>query len=377
MKKLITASLLLSVFFSACKKDGSDTVMVTTLSNPTEGEIVLSTYSAQLTASSSLMILNKAGHILRRQKTPMAAVNFRKWEVGGTIRYTYMEFDSTVAQISQGILPCTGVLLDQNFNELKRLRLLPYNGRTTSEPLDVHELIYLNDNHFITLAYVQKAVNNIPETLNPVIDCKVVAPIIQEIQNDQVVWEWDGSNYPELYSQSVEGNAFSNPNVVHDYLHMNSMTLDPTDGNLICSMRNADQIIKINKTNGNIVWRLGGTNSNFPISADMKFLRQHHATLTDNNKTLLVFDNGEATERPYTRIDEFQLDEASKAITSFKSFKLPDGIFAQFMGSVQKRGDTYFIGCGSTPKVLEVNYNTGAVNFMATLPDVSYRAFKD
>ncbi|MDQ6609141.1 MAG: aryl-sulfate sulfotransferase, partial [Bacteroidota bacterium] len=288
-------------------------------------------------------------------------------------------FDVNTPQLSPGILPCTGVLLDENFNLIKRIRLLPFNGRTSADPdaVDAHDFIYLDDNHFITLSYFQKSVNNIPSSLNPAANCKVIAPIIQEIINGQVVWEWDGTNYPELYLQSVEGNVFSNGNVLHDYVHMNSLSIDPTDNNLICSMRNVNQVIKISRTDGRILWRLGGSNSDFPMSANMKFLRQHHATLTDNNQTLLLFDNGHVTERPYSRVLEFKLGQDYKTINSFKAFTLPEGIFAQFMGSVQKRGDTYFVGCGSTPKVLEVNYVTNKINFLKTLPNVSYRALKE
>lgn len=142
-------------------------------------------------------------------------------------------------------------------------------------------------------------------------------------------------------------------------------------------MRNTNQVIKISRTDGQIIWRLGGTNSDFPMTADMKFLRQHHATLTDNNKTLLLFDNGEATQRPYTRVLEFQLNTDSKQIASFKAFTLPDKMFVQFTGSVQKRGETYFLGCGGTSKVMEVNYNTNHISFLKTLPSPCYRALKD
>lgn len=142
-------------------------------------------------------------------------------------------------------------------------------------------------------------------------------------------------------------------------------------------MRNLNQVIKISRTNGNILWRLGGSNSDFAMSKDMKFLRQHHATLTDGGQTLLLLDNGEATERPYSRVLEFRLDQQAKTIKSFSSYTLPDNIFAQYMGSVQKRGDTYFIDCGSTPKILEINYITNHLNFLMTLPSQSYRALKD
>ncbi len=376
MRNLFTSLSLLALLSIGCKKDNEDGIV---LSNPTNGQIVLSTYATPLNYPSKLLVLDKTGLTLMQKTIPTAAVNFRKWQVGGKTRYTYMEFDPNVKQLSGGVFPTTGVLLDENFQELKRVRLLAYNGRTASDPdaVDAHDFIYLSDDHFITLSYFQKTVNNIPASLNPAANCKVVAPIIQEINNGRVTWEWDGSNFPELYQQSVEGNAFSNGNVLHDYVHMNSMFIDPTDDNLICSMRNVNQIIKINRTSGNIVWRLGGTNSDFPMTAEMKFLRQHHATLTDNNQTLLVFDNGEAKERPYTRVLEFKLGQTERTINSFKPFTLPEGIFAQYMGSVQKRGDTYFVGCGSTPKILEVNYVTNHVNFLMTLPQNSYRALKE
>jgi arylsulfate sulfotransferase len=365
--------IIISLIFISCKKNNENII-----GNSTDGEIVLSTYSANLSSASTMVVLDKYGNSIFERTVPNAAINFRKWTVNGKTRYTYMEYDPTVVQLTQGILPTTGVLLDENFREIKRLRLIPFNGRTTADPsaIDAHDLIYLDDNHFITLSYIQKVVTNIPASLNPVANCKVVAPTIQEILNDKVVWEWDGSNYADLYTQSVEGNAFSNANVVHDYIHMNSIYIDPTDNNLICSMRNLNQIIKISRTDGHIIWRLGGTNSDFPLSANMKFLRQHNVTLTDNNQTLLVYDNGHATERPYTRVLEFQLSTDTKSVSSFKAFTLPQNIFSQFMGSVQKRGDTYFISCGSVSKILEVNYVTGQVNFLLNMHDVSYRALK-
>ncbi|MBD0364997.1 MAG: aryl-sulfate sulfotransferase, partial [Flavisolibacter sp.] len=78
----------------------------------------------------------------------------------------------------------------------------------------------------------------------------------------------------------------------------------------------------------------------------------------------------------YSRIFEFGLDEVNKTVNNFTSFNLPGNSFSEFIGSVQKRGDTYFIGQGSDPVVSEVNYNTGEVKLKVTLGDYSYRAFK-
>ncbi len=380
--RFATLLLILLIVFAGCKKDkASSDEEVVILDNPTDGQIVLSTYGFPYTNASKLLILDKNGAKLTEKTIPVAAANFKRWTVNGRVRYTYLQYDTTAFKISStgSIIPCTGIVLNESFQEIKRVRLLPSNGRTASDPsaIDSHEFIYLDDNHFITLSYFQKPVNNIPASLNPLSNCLVVAPIIQEVLNDAVVWEWDGTQYPEFYSQSVEGNLFSNATVPHDYIHMNSIIIDPTDNNLICSLRHLNQIIKISHSDGHIIWRLGGTNSNFPMTADMKFLRQHNATLTDNNQTLLLIDNGDSRERAFSRIMEFRFGGQQSSIASYKAFTLPDGIFAQYMGSVQKRGDTYFIGCGSTPKIMEVNYVTNKINFEMNFAKTSYRALKD
>ena len=293
------------------------------------------------------MILDKNGNTILNKKTAAESFNFEKWVVNGKTRYTYLVHDPNAkAILFPSITPCQAVVLDESFNEIDRVQLLPFNGRATTDPnsVDSHEFVYLDDHHYIVESYYEKVVTNIPSSLNPVANCKVVAPIIQEISNGSVVFEWDGSKFPEFYQLSQEGNTFNDGTVVHDYMHLNSIFVDPRDNNLICSFRHLNQILKINRTTGDIMWRLGGSNSNFPMTADMKFLRQHDVSLTDNNQTLLVYDNGLAGERPYTRIDEFKLDEKEMAIDSFKTFNVPYNTFSQYMGSVQKRGDTYFIG---------------------------------
>jgi arylsulfate sulfotransferase len=375
-KSLCYLLALFLVALVSCKKDITS---ITTTLDSQDGVILVSPYKGGDVNSGELLILDKNGNTIGYKKTAAEAFNFEKWEVNGKVRYTYLEHNPNAANSISllSITPCYAVVLDENLNEIKRLSLLPQSNEDyTQTAVDSHEFIYIDDSHFIVIAYLEKTVNNIPASLNPAKDCKVLVPIIQEIKNDEVVFEWDASNYPEFYEQSVEGNAFSDASTVNDYMHLNSVYIDPRDNNLICSLRHLNQIIKIDRTSGNIIWRLGGKNSDFPLTSEMKFLRQHDATLTDNNQTLLVYDNGEATERPYSRVAEFQLDEVSKTVTSYKSFNVPGGVFSAYMGSVQKRGNTYFIGCGSVPKMMEVNYITGSVNFLMQLDNPSYRAFK-
>ncbi|MBK5286698.1 MAG: aryl-sulfate sulfotransferase [Bacteroidia bacterium] len=377
---LLIASTLL--FSPACRKESlptPDEENVTTAahSTPVQPSRILITQNTAFGVF-SCQVLDLGGTVLQWKYFPSSVIDFKRWDINGTIRYTCEltnpsgYFIPTVT----GHSPCEAVIMDEDFNEINRVRLLPYNGRSPSDPddLDNHDFILIDDNHYITMTYYEMVVNNIPSSLNPVPNCKVVAPIIQEVENGNVLWEWNGTDFPELYISSQEGNRFSDTAQVDDYAHINSIYIDPNDNNLLCSFRNLDQIIKIERLTGQILWKLGGTDSDFPLTASQKFLRQHHATLTDNNETLLLFDNGNDA-RTYSRVVEFKLDEISKTVQSFKALNLPVAYYGKFQGSVQKFDDYYFVCNGLGRKMLKTKTDSPVIQFSKTLPYVSYRAF--
>jgi hypothetical protein len=217
--------------------------------------------------------------------------------------------------------------------------------------------------------------DNIPDGLHPSPKARIVACLIEEVNDGKVVFKWDGTDHAEFYGESVENNNFSDSVNTIDYMHMNSLCIDPNDNNIICSFRNLDEIIKINRTSGAIMWRLGGKHSDFPLTTDQQFLRQHYARFTDNGKTLIFLDNGDSSLRPYSRIVEFQLDENNKTVNNFKAYKIPDD-FIRFAGSVKKQNGYYFIGGGSAKYALQVDYTTNDVFLRIDQKYSSYRALK-
>ncbi len=390
MKKQMRIGFVLSValfsLVSCSKEKGSfsnfseptEIIAMDTPKKEVRNEILAAVYDiSDMTRPGKLQIFDFQGNLVKEKLVKSGMLDFKRWEINGTYRYSYVALDLSYPKISGvGYIPGPVVILDENLNEMQQVMLLPHGDRTQPEPVDGHEFIYLDDNHFVVMAYLTKEVSNIPAHLNPATGTKVVACIIQEIKNGEVVYEWDGTDYPEFYSTSVEGNQFSTPGKVWDYLHVNSIFIDPADGNFIVSCRNTDQVIKINKATSTPLWRLGGTNSNFKLTSEQKFYRQHNATLTDDGKTLLLFDNGHGTERPYSRIVEFRLNEIVRAVTAFKAMDVPGNTFGQYMGSVQKTTNSYFIGCGSAPKIYEVDLISQKVILEKTLEGPSYRAYK-
>lgn len=372
-----TGTLLPLIFLAACskKEKPGPTIRTDTLTQSSytisssgtspEATVLCSPYPSSSHALSEepglLLVMDQDGKVLQKQTTPGVAFCFNRWVINNQVRYTYLVNDP-LAYRDGGSSNFAGyaVIADSALHEMKRVNFIPAGPGPyqAGQSLDVHDFILLSDDHYIALTYYSKNVTNIPAYLSPSPNVRVFAPIIQEVDKGAVVWQWDASSDTSFYANSVEENRFSDSTVIQDYMHMNAMYVDPRDNGLICSFRNQDQIIKIDRKTGAVLWRLGGKNSSFPLFSDQVFLRQHNVTLTDNNQTLLVFDNGEATLRPETRILEFKLDETNKKITSFKSFTVPEP-FTAYMGSVQKNGPEYFIGGGTANYMLEINYVTG------------------
>ena len=349
--------------------------------SPSAGTILTAPFNFSTTGGVNpglLLVMNQSGKVLNKLNLPDEALDLARWTINGQTRYTYIQV-SPSAFLPAGDLQGAGyaVIADSNLNTLQQVNFIPYASGIfpSNQGLDDHEFILISDSDYITLTYLWKFPNNIPAYLNPASNVSILAPVIEEVRNGSVVFHWDGSNDTSFYANSIFDNNFQDTATPQDYMHMNSIYIDPTDSNLICSMRHQDQIIKINKQTGAVMWRLGGKNSNFALTSDQQFLFQHDCTLTDSNQTLLMFDNGSATTRPYSRICEFQLNFTNYTINSFKYFDIPEP-FTELTGSVQKIGNHYFIGGGTAQYMLEVDYNTGQkiIEFDGNL--ASYRSYK-
>lgn len=340
--------------------------------NNDEPIILLSPLSGVKTGA-TLLIINEQDDTLKMKPSDVLATNFMKWEYDGKTRFSYFLEDTTFYKMKGApYYPGYQVIEDTGLNEIKRVHLLSHkNIDAARQPgIDNHEFILIADNHYIVLAYYEQAPDNIPTDVPHKDSMSLLTPVIQEIKNDKVIWQWVGTDYPELYYNSFRANDSGYNVLDSDYLHVNSMFIDPADNNLIISCRKSNQLLKLNRQNAEIIWRFGGYGSNFSLPDTMQHLRQHHITKTGN--TIMLVDNGNKT-RPYSRIMEYDINEKKKTITAIRPFVIP-GVFTEFGGSVQKMGDSYFIGGGSGAFIMRINYLTNEKTFEKKLPKGTYRA---
>lgn len=298
--------------------------------------------------------------------------DFRQHKLeNGDTRYSYHIVDPDVTTMGLGdYYPGTRVILDEKYKEVKRsgarISLLDPNEKARDEevmgdPIDGHSFVLLGDKNWITESYSLESVDNIPAELKPgAMGSKVVAAVIQEVKDGKPVFTWKSTDYPELYSLSVKGNDFSGSNTTpQDYLHINAMVIDPSDNNLIVSFQNANTIIKIDRADGKILWKLSGKGDEFGLADNQKTTSIADLSLADDG-SLVVFDNSAATGK--ARVLKYKLDEGTKKVADFKEFSM-EGYTAAQNGSAQKvdpNKETYLIGWGvnaaGQPAITEMNF---------------------
>ena len=142
------------------------------------------------------------------------------------------------------------------------------------------------------------------------------------------------------------------------------------------SARSTHTVYKLDRS-GAIVWRLGGSRSDFSMGAGSSFAWQHDARRQPDG-TLTIFDNGAtpAVER-LSRGLILDVDERAMTATLVRQYTRPP-ILAGSQGSVQLLPNgNVFVGWGEAPRVSEFD-RSGRLLFDALLGSKyqSYRAFR-
>lgn len=264
-----------------------------------------------------------------------SVANFKKYKINGKVYYTFFKpIDNYKSMNEQGLVHGEIVVMNDQYQVIKELMLNKTNLVKQGAFSENHDYIMLAPNHYVLLAEIL-----VPHKDDDGNVQQLRTPYIQEIKDGKVVFEWIASDYPSLLKSSVE-SAGKDKN---DYMHTNSITIDPKDNNFIISNRNLDSVLKINRKSGKIMWTLGGKNDDFNLSKDQQFARQHYAYL-DLKGNILLFNNNNPEKK--TNIMQFALDEKNHKVTDFNKYEFGDK-FSAFCGDVQQISkDLFFIGWG-------------------------------
>lgn len=349
----------------------------------------LANYACKMNTEGELVYWRYAG----KGDIVSGGVDFKRTEVDGKVYYSYLfgnESDASPFLTDVGYGRMQALVMNESYEVIDVVStLLPYDDISDNVSLENHQFTVIGDNHYILSAYVGKRSNNFTENVKySKQGARVVACILQEIKDEEVVFHWDSTRYPELYDISVEDNDYYNATAYwSDYAHFNAVAIDPKDGNWVCSFRNLDTILKIDRKTGEIIWKLGGKQDEFGLTDKQKFSRQHDVRFTSDG-SITLFNNGNvegSVKNGQTSIMKFMLDEEKKNVIAFNNYQV-EGDFSPFMGSAQELDDgKYVIGWGyrtSTNALFsEIDYKNRKVNFEYIYPSNGgqnsvYRVYK-
>ena len=229
---------------------------------------------------------------------------------------------------------------------------------------DYHDFQILDNGNYILQAYDSMFVN-MSEIIEQGQAVSLITGIliIQEFNSeDELLFEWNAW-------ENLDIADYTNLNLESDnieFMHGNSIEID-YDENLLISNRTSNEILKVNRQNGDIIWHMGGPLNQFTFINDPLngFKMQHDVRRLDNGN-ISLFDNGVTHEPPISRAVEYIINENNKTAELIWEYTHPDNILGLAMGSVQRltNGNT-LINWGTINDrgalITEVNYEKDIV----------------
>ncbi len=204
--------------------------------------------------------------------------------------------------------------------------------------------------------------------------------VVQEIdiKTDKLLWQWDAAAHIPI---SASYEPYSSKRYWYDAFHLNSIQQLP-GGNLLISVRNTWSVYEISRRTGQIIWTLGGKNSDFKVDQGAQFEWQHDARMHPRG-ILSVFDDASdgtagGQEEAQSSAKLLRIDTSTRTVSLVHSYTHTPPLLTSAAGDAQVLSNgNVFVGWGQQPEFSEYSRG-GRQLFSGSLPFGvgSYRAFR-
>jgi Arylsulfotransferase (ASST) len=314
------------------------------------------------------MILGPNGDVVWfKQVQPLAATDFRVQRYQGKPVLTWWQGKVSQTGVGQGKL----VIYDDRYHKVAELD----TGKGVHS--DLHEFTITPRDTALLVAYDAR-----PHDLSSVGGKKngwVYNSIVQEVDiaTGRVLFDWRSLDHvPLVESASRKPAQTATRKAPFDYFHVNSVDLD-ADGNYIISARNAHTVYKISRSDGHIIWRLGGKKSDYEMGPGTTFAYQHDARRNADG-TLTLFDNSSTPDvAKFSRGLVLKLDDEAKTATLIHAYIHPRKILSPHQGDVQELPDGHVVvGWGGASWVTEYTHDGQVLWDGKLVIGDTYRAYR-
>jgi VCBS repeat-containing protein len=224
--------------------------------------------------------------------------------------------------------------------------------KTVATMTDGHDMQLLDNGNYLLMSYRQRAGTVDLSAYGGSADATVLDAELQEIEPDgSLLWSWNSKDHIDLAETDHWFDDFPHT-PVYDLVHINAAQRN--GDSLLISLRHTDGVYKIDRSTGDIVWKLGGTTTPESLTVvddpygQNPFGGQHDAHLLADG-TLVAFDNGMTRNRP-PRAVRYEIDEGAGTATLLESVADPEVGAAICCGSARRSpAGGWTVGWGSFP----------------------------
>jgi hypothetical protein len=261
------------------------------------------------------------------------------------------------------------VIFDGSYDEISRVRAgNGYRG-------DPHGFLITPEATALLTSYEEVSMDL--SAVGGPVDGAVWDGIAQEIdiETGELLFEWHSLEHVGIEESYIEPP--DDPDHLYDYFHINSIDVDH-DGNLLLCARNTWTVYKLERSSGEILWRLDGKKSDFKMGPGTHSAFQHDARRHQDG-TISIFDNGAHPKvHDQSRGIVVELDEEKMSAKLVREYTWPKKPLATSQGNMQLLPDANeFIGWGSAPLISEFSHDGKLLLEGHFPPDgESYRAFR-
>jgi hypothetical protein len=310
-----------------------------------------------------VVILDERGALVWYKRTEATMIDVKPW------------MDGNLAWVLLG----SGSTPDRGYRVTRLDGSLVEELTNSGIPTDHHDLAAAPGGNHALISYVPREhVDLTALGAEYSTDETVVDGVIQELDSSgALVWEWKSVDHiaPEETTWR-DGQT--------DLLHINSIDPQP-NGDYIVSARHLDSVLRIDRSTGKVLWKLGGSEANLDGAVSMTILNDplhgpramHDARLTPDG-VLTMHDNRSNTGEP-ARVVAYQLDEVNHTATLIWEHREPQLLQSGFIGSARRQPDGGFVICwgGLQPFMDEVDVNGNRLMaFSSDVGGFSYRFIK-
>lgn len=226
---------------------------------------------------------------------------------------------------------------------------------TVGGPTDFHEFYTLPNGDRLLLSYPFKTgvdLTGLPGNPPPGPNSTIADCVIQDVDpHGNLVWQWDAYDHID----PVAENMFPAPTpiggqTVYDVYHCNSIDAD-VSGHLLLSVRHMNAVFHIRRSDGKIVWKLGGKPTNKDGAQIITFQNypqgsisaQHDARYMPNGD-ISVFDDQSFNTAPAQAV-EFSLNLTTSTAQPVFQFGSPMNLKSFATGGFRRYSDGHGVVC--------------------------------